>query len=166
MVWLAFRCDGLVLLITSVWAEYPHLLLLKDLTFSLVTLKKGDFSKWRKELCCQHSVQIVSSHVRVDMLSYPQEGDPFIASSKRAEIRHCPANSEQWYGFSNYLLRLNDPSFEIMLNFRPDLSLGEEWRTHRWLFTGQVVESRQPLGSKRVTKNKILVLKAVQRVGM
>jgi len=35
----------------------------------------------------------------------------------------------------------------------------------RWLFTRDGW-SRQPLGSKRVTKNKILVLKAVQRVGM
>lgn len=155
---------GLVLLSTSVWAD---ILLTATARPNIFTsnFEEGDFSKWRKELCCQHSVQIVSSPTRAGEHAVKftlKKGDPFVASSKRAELRlgTVPANSEQWYGFSNYLPKdwVNDPSFEITAQFhnRPDLSLGEEWRSPA--LTLAIYKDRWRVGNrwdpKRVTKKK------------
>ena len=67
--------------------------------------EKGDFSEWKKELCCDYSAQIVNFPTRAGKHAVKftlNKGDPFVSSSKRAELRlgTVTANSEQWYGFS------------------------------------------------------------------
>jgi len=77
--------------ITSVWIS--SLLLLQPNIFTS-NFEEGDFSKWRKELCCQHSVQIVSSPRAGEHAGLVKEKVTLFASSKRAEIeiRHCQNN--------------------------------------------------------------------------
>lgn len=100
--------------------------------------EEGDFSKWKKELCCKHSSKIVSYPTRAGEHAVKftlKKDDPIVASSKRAELRlgTVPANSEQWYGFSVFFPSdyKKDRSMEIVYQWheQPDKHLGETWRT-------------------------------------
>lgn len=95
---------------------------------------ESNFSGWKKELCCSHSAQIVSSPTRAGKQAVQitlKKSDPIIANSKRAELKlgTVPANSEKWYRFSIFLpfKYKKDPSFEIVTQWRstPDKNLGE-----------------------------------------
>lgn len=135
--------------------------------------EEGDFSKWKKELCCKHSAEIVSSPTRAGEHAVKftlKKDDPIVASSKRAELRlgTVPANSEQWFGFSvffpsNYQ---KDPSAEIVYQWheKPDKHLGETWRTpplylktqkgnlylqRRW-DSNQVTKNNEPEGKETI----------------
>lgn len=97
---------------------------------------ESGFSEWGKELCCDHSAQIVSSPVRADKQAIQftlNKSDPDVASSKRAELRlnSVPADSEHWYGLSIFLpsSHVKDPSTDILTQWhsKPDKNLGEEW---------------------------------------
>lgn len=126
--------------------------------------EKGDLSKWKKDLCCDHSAEIVSSPTRAGDRAVKftlKKSDPYVANSKRAELGlgTVAANSERWYGFSNYLPQdwVNDPSFEITAQFhsKPDSALGEDWRSPA--LTLAIYEDKWRISnrwdSKQVTKN-------------
>jgi len=94
---------------------------------------ESGFTGWKKELCCKHSAQIVSSPKRegshaIKLTLY--KSDP----SRRAELRlkPIPANSEWTYRFSTFIPNnyATDPSYEIIAQWheQPDFSLGETWR--------------------------------------
>lgn len=98
---------------------------------------KSDFPGWKKELCCTHSAQIVSSptHTGKNAVKFTlNRGDPYIASRPRAELRlkPVPANSEWTYRFSLLIPTNNatDPSYEIVAQWheQPDFDSGETWR--------------------------------------
>lgn len=128
---------GLVLLSTPAWADILITAIARPSIFTS-NFEKGEFSKWKKELCCQHSAIIVNSPTRAGKHAVKftlNKGDPYVASSKRAELRldSVPANSERWYGFSMFLPSNYkvDPSFDIVTQWhkRPDSDLGESWRS-------------------------------------
>lgn len=152
----------IVLLSTLVWAE-THTDVASPKIFT-EDFEKGSFSKWAKELCCDYSAEIVSYPTRAGEQAVKftlNKDDPKVASSKRAELRlgTVPANSERWYGFSNYLPNdwVNDPSFEITAQFhsKPNLSLGEEWRSPA--LTLAIYENKWRISNrwdpKKITKN-------------
>lgn len=126
--------------------------------------EKGDFSGWKEELCCKHSAQIVNSPTRAGKHAVKftlKKGDPEVARKPRAELRKgtVPANSERWYGFSNYLPKdwVNDPSYEITAQFpsKPDSSL-EDGRSPA--LTLAVYEDKWRVSNrwdpKQITKNR------------
>lgn len=96
--------------------------------------ENGNLFDWAKDLCCQHSAQIVNFPTRAGphalkfTLDEPSNGDKV-----RAEIAlgSVPANSERWYGFSVLVPQdyKNDPSDEIITQWHnpPDKERGEEW---------------------------------------
>jgi len=71
-----------------------------------------NFESWTpqfsRQLCCDHSAQIVQDPVRNGQFSLRVQvspDDPFIKGSKRAEFRSraVPRNHDYWYAFSMYL---------------------------------------------------------------
>jgi len=105
-------------------------------TASSTTFKsdfESGFSGWEKELCCEHSAQIVRSPTRAGRYAAKftfYRTDP----KRRAELKlnPVPANSEWTYRVSTFLPvdYENDPSYEIITQWHeiPDRHLGETWR--------------------------------------
>lgn len=102
------------------------------------SLQKVDLSRWDKELCCDYSAQLVDSPTDTDKQAIKftlKQGDPIVASSKRAELRTntIPAGSERWYSFRIFLPEnyQQDTAMEILSQWHnsPDTHLGENWRT-------------------------------------
>lgn len=96
------------------------------------------FSKWQKELCCDHSAEIVNSPTRAGKQAIRftlKRGDPFVANNQRAELKleKVPPNSEKWYGLSVLVPEdfKKDRTYEIITQWhsRPNLDAGEKWRT-------------------------------------
>lgn len=94
---------------------------------------ESGFTGWKKELCCKHSAQIVSSPKRegnhaIKLTLY--KSDP----SRWAELKlnPVPANSEWTYRFSTFVPTnyATDTSYEIIAQWHeiPDFDLGETWR--------------------------------------
>jgi len=100
--------------------------------------ESGALSSWKKELCCNHSAEIVGSPARSGSKAVKftlKKKDPLTAGSKRAELKldSVPANSEQWYAFSVFFPSdfVPDPEMEIIAQWHnvPDFNQGEKWRT-------------------------------------
>lgn len=102
------------------------------------SFESGNLSSWKKEICCNHSAEVVSSPARTGSKAVKftlKKEDPITAGSKRAELKlgTVPANSEQWYAFSVFFPAdfVPDPDMEIIAQWHnvPDFNQGETWRT-------------------------------------
>jgi len=70
--------------------------------------ESGDASGWGQELCCDHSMTVVSTPVRAGQYAVRferRDGDAEVAGGNRAELRldNAETGGEYWYGFSIYL---------------------------------------------------------------
>lgn len=99
--------------------------------------EKGNFSGWKKELCCEHSAQFVSSPIRWSngnsrAVKFTYKLTDYMANgnTKRAELRAKPdaIGSERWYRVSLFVPKsftTGKGSF-IITQFHSQLDKGEQ----------------------------------------
>ncbi|MEB3359465.1 MAG: polysaccharide lyase [Synechococcales bacterium] len=93
----------------------------------------GIAEDWRRETCCDHSVNVVAAPQRSGQAARfeVRRQDPQVAGNTRSEIalRPEPPGEERWYRFSTFLPEdwQNDPAGDIIAQWHgaPDLDLGE-----------------------------------------
>lgn len=150
----------IILLIIPIWATSTVGVACSN-TFT--SFEKGNFSGWKKELCCKDSAQVVSSPVRDGnralKVTY-RKTDYITHGARRAELKHShvPVGAERWYSVSIFTptsFKTTKGGFIItQFHDKPDLgeankipalflatdgqklSLGNRWDTHR--FTAKV----------------------------
>lgn len=103
--------------------------------------ESGDASGWGEELCCSHSMEVVTSPVRAGNHAARfeiRQGDPTEAGGHRAELRldNAQTGGEYWYGFSVYLpadwnyTGGDDPyDWLILAQWHGQPDSGEDWRS-------------------------------------
>lgn len=127
--WLLFALGlATTILILTTTARMGPLIFIGD-------FETGDFSRWKLELCCKHSGEIVNSPTRVGTYAVKftlNRNDPLVKKGKRAELKRYGVSrmgSEYWYGFSIYLPNdwIEDREGEIVTQWHdnPDFWFGE-----------------------------------------
>ena len=104
--------------------------------------ESGRLSKWswsQEDLCCDHSLQFVSSPTRTGSraaaFEWKYEDLPLTKRKARSEIKHYGLfglGTERWYGISIYLPEdyetVEDTNIVIQWHELPDFFLGEKFR--------------------------------------